>query len=71
MSGSVYTGTLITPRDAFLYISSVFDQSTNIIHDFVSLQVTAVHGYFDQIWTTRITTRELVASGATIDQANI
>jgi hypothetical protein len=65
------TGINITPRDAYLYISSLFDQSTNIIHDFVSLQVTAVHGYFSEIWTEKVNTRELVASGATIGQAHV
>lgn len=68
MSGSTYTGVLITPRDAYSYISGLFESSTDIIHDFISLQITAVHGYFDQIWTAKITTKELVASGATIEQ---
>lgn len=70
-SGSTYTGILVTPRDAYLYISSLFDQSTSIIHDFVALQVTAVHGYFSEIWTEKVNTRELVASGATIGQAHV
>jgi hypothetical protein len=68
MSGSTYTGVLITPRDAYNYISGLFEVSTDIVHDFISLQITAVHGYFDQIWTKKITTRELVASGAIIEQ---
>jgi hypothetical protein len=57
MSGSTYTGVLITPRDAYSYISGLFTTSTDVIHDFISLQVTAVHGYFDQIWTAKITTK--------------
>lgn len=65
------TGINVTPRDAVLYISSLFNQSTSIIHDFVSLQVTAVHGYFSEIWTEKVNTRELVASGATIGQAHV
>lgn len=60
MSGSVYTGTLITPRDAYLYISNLFDQSTSIIHDFVALQITAAHGYFDEVLASRITTKMTV-----------
>lgn len=56
---------------AVLYITHLFDNATDIVHDFIALQVTAVHGYFDEIWTTKITARELVVSGATIDQAHI
>lgn len=71
ISGSTYTGILVTPRDAILYISNLFDQSTNIIHDFVALQVTAVHGYFSEVWTEKVNTKELVASGAIIGQAHL
>lgn len=59
MSGSTYTGVLITPRDAYNYISGLFETSTDIIHDFISLQITAVHGYFDTIWSKKINTKEL------------
>ncbi|NRH21242.1 hypothetical protein HOO68_04315, partial [Candidatus Gracilibacteria bacterium] len=59
ISGSTYTGILVTPRDAILYISNLFDQSTNIIHDFVALQVTAVHGYFSEVWTEKVNTNEI------------
>jgi uncharacterized protein YoxC len=55
------TGTIITPRIAVLYISELFDTATDVVHDFVALQITAVHGYFDEIWSTKISTKELVA----------
>ena len=39
-----------------------------MVHDFISLQVTAIHGYFTTIWAEQINTKQLVASGASIDQ---
>ncbi len=39
-----------------------------MVHDFISLQVTAIHGYFSTIWVEQIHTKQLVASGANIDQ---
>jgi hypothetical protein len=65
------TGTIITPRIAILYISQLFDTATDVVHNFVALRITAVHGYFDEIWTTKINTRELVASWAIINQAHV
>jgi hypothetical protein len=70
MSGSTYTGTLITPRDAFLYISWLFDTSTDVIHDFISLQITAVHGYFDQIWAAKITTKKTITESLCVGTPN-
>ena len=39
---------------------------TDVVRSFVALEITAVHGYFNEIWTHQLHTDELVASGATI-----
>ena len=40
---------------------------TDVVHNFVALEITAVHGYFNEIWTHQLHTDELVASGAVIN----
>jgi hypothetical protein len=56
-----------TIRDSMAYITNLVNNGTQLIQDFVALQVTAVYGYFDEIWTKQIHTDSLNASGATID----
>lgn len=59
---------LDTSRNAIDYITKLLTESIHIIRDFVSLRVTALQGYFDEIWTNKINTIELNASGASIDK---
>jgi len=66
-NGSTLSGNIITPRDAVLYISELFTNMTDVVHNFVALEITAVHGYFNEIWTHQIHTDELVASGAVMN----
>lgn len=56
-----------TIRDSMTYITNLVNNGTQLIQDFVALQVTAVYGYFDEIWTKQVHTDNLIASGATID----
>jgi hypothetical protein len=56
-----------TIRDSMTYITNLVNNGTQLIQDFVALQVTAVYGYFDEIWTKQVHTDSLIASGATID----
>ncbi len=58
---------LDTSRNAIDYITKLLTESIHIIRDFVVLRVTALQGYFDEIWTNKINTTELNASGASID----
>ena len=59
IDGSTLSGNIITPRDAILYISELFTNMTDVVHNFVALEITAVHGYFNEIWTHQIHTDEL------------
>ncbi len=58
-TGSTNSGNIITPRDAILYISRLFTNMTDVVHNFVALEITAVHGYFNEIWTDKVNTKEL------------
>jgi hypothetical protein len=57
-------------RNAVEYITKLVIENIHIIRDFVALRVTAIQGYFDEIWTNKIHTTELNASGADINTIN-
>jgi hypothetical protein len=40
---------------------------TDVVRNFVALEITAVHGYFNEIWTDTLNTKQLVASGAVLE----
>ncbi len=54
-------------RNALTFITSLVINGIQMIHDLVVLEITALYGYFDEIWARQINTTELLASGATID----
>ena len=63
------TGTVA--HEAVTYIQDMIDRAQDVAEEIVALQITAVHGFFTEIWTKKITTETLVASGATIENAHI
>jgi hypothetical protein len=63
------TGTVA--HEAVTYIQDMIDRAQDVAKEIVALQITAVHGFFTEIWTQKITTETLVASGATIGEAHV
>jgi hypothetical protein len=51
---------LSQPRLVLEYITQLFHDSIQIISDFVALQITALRGYFDEIFARKITADEMV-----------
>jgi Chaperone of endosialidase len=67
-TGTQATQTLTTlqteaPRSALAYITDQIAHLFDIVSDFVTLQITAVRGYFDQIWA-----KSIVSEKVTTDQ---
>lgn len=52
-----------TPRSALSYITDMFAHAFEVVRDFVALQITAVRGYFDEIWA-----KSIVSEKVTTDQ---
>jgi Chaperone of endosialidase len=59
-----------TPRSALSYITDMFAHAFEVVRDFVALQITAVRGYFDQIFAHSITTQDLHTERLCIKKSN-
>lgn len=68
MSGttSTNTGTDISPKEAYLYILNLYESATDTIENLVALQVTSIHGYFNEIWVKKINTENIVTENLCI-----
>jgi hypothetical protein len=51
---------LYPPRTVVEYITEFFKNSIQVISDFIALQITAIRGYFDEIFTRKITADDVV-----------
>lgn len=67
MSGTTHSGTDISPKEAYLYILDLYESATDTIENLVALQVTSIHGYFNEIWVKKINTENLVTDTISIN----